>query len=115
MNWILYFILGSQFLWGRTDHFVIKIYERSVIVESLDKVKDVFQVVIENKTLAPQIGKIMVGEKNMVFFNIPADRTHSLTIDNTQRKKVIYYPLSPSFQEVELIFQKKQYEIPPKK
>jgi hypothetical protein len=99
----------------KTETFVVQIADRSMTVLSPDKKRDTFSVLIENKSLSDQIGKIIVQGKILKFVSIKSGLSEAVEIENKSSANVFFVPVSPAFQEVELIFGKKVYEIPSKK
>jgi hypothetical protein len=98
----------------KTDGFIIQIKDRSILVFSPEKTRKIFSVLIENQSLSNQIGKIMVGNKNLTFISVPSKKSEAVEIKNEGASSVMFVPLSPSSQEVPLQFGKKSYEIPSK-
>ncbi len=94
--------------------FIVKIQDRSMSVESPEKKKNQFTVIIENQSLSTQIGKFMVKEKNLKFISVESGHSETVEIENKTADSVVFMPVSPAFQEVELLFGKKAYEIPSK-
>ena len=74
------------------------------------------EVIIENKTLVRLIGKVIVNNKiNADFTSIDPEKYQRVMVNLKKGDLLHFVPLSPSFQEVELIVGNKTYEIPPKK
>jgi hypothetical protein len=66
--------------------------------------------------LVRMIGKIMVNNKtNAGFTAVESDKYQRIMVNLKKGDLLHFIPLSPSFQEVELIVGNKTYEIPPKK
>lgn len=73
-------------------------------------------VIIENKTLSKLVGKIESSTKDQVqFVTVEAGKTKAIDLPLKKGHRYFFYPLSPSFQSVELMIGKKAYEIPPKR
>lgn len=73
-------------------------------------------VIIENKTLSKLVGKIESSIKDQVqFVTVEAGQTKTVDLTLKKNHRYFFYPLSPSFQRVELMIGKKAYEIPPKR
>lgn len=98
----------------KVDAFVIQIQDRSVKVNSPVKKRSLFSVIVENRSLSDQVGKFVVKGKNLKFINVPSGKSETVEIENKTNAPVIFVPLSPAFQDVELNFGKKAYEIPSK-
>lgn len=108
--------LISGVVWAKPkgETFVITIKDRSMSVIAPDNRRDLFSVLIENQSLSNQVGKFTTGGKNLKFVSVRPGQTEAVEIENKTSANVIFVPISPAFQEVELIFGKKVYEIPSK-
>jgi len=114
--WILLFLLPIvSFAQPKKEGFVIQINDRSMSVLSPEKSRQLFSVLVENRSLSDQVGKFMIGSKILKFVSIKSGKSEAVEIENKSSGTVIFVPVSPAFQEVPLIFGKKAYEIPPKK
>lgn len=115
MTWFLFFLLPIvSFAGPQVESFVIQIQDRSMTVLSPDKKSPFFTVLVENRSLSDQVGKFTVGGKTTKYLAIPSGKSESVQIDNKSYASVFFIPVSPAFQDVELQFGKKAYEIPPK-
>ena len=114
---LLFFALMIIQAWAqpKTETFVIQIADRSMTVLSPDQKKSTFSVIIENKSLSDQVGKVIVQGKILKFVSIKSGMSEAVEIENKSAENVFFVPVSPAFQEVELVFGKKVYEIPSKK
>lgn len=101
-------------LYAKTEAFIVQINDRSMYVLSPDIKRNIFSVIVENKSLSDQTGKFVAGHKNLKYLAIKAGKSTTVEIENKSSETVIFIPLSPAFQEVPLHFGKKAYEIPPK-
>jgi len=99
----------------KVETFVVQINDRSMSVLSPDKKKHIFSVLVENRSLSDQLGKFMVEGKLLKYVSVQTGKTESVEIENNSSSNVVFVPVSPAFQEVELLFGKKAYEIPSKK
>jgi hypothetical protein len=99
----------------KTETFVVQIFDRSMKVLSPEKRREIFSVLVENRSLSDQIGKFIVNGKIIKFVSVKSGITESVEIENKTSSNVVFVPVSPAFQEAELIFGKKAYEIPSKK
>ncbi len=104
----------SVFAQVKPESFVVQINDRSMYVLSPDKKRNLFSVIVENRSLSDQVGKFVVGNKILKYISIPSGKSESVDIENKSSSPVVFVPVSPSFQEVPLNFGKKAYEIPPK-
>lgn len=112
--WFLLLLPLISFADVRPEGFIIQINDRSMYVLSPDKKKNIFSVIVENKSLSDQIGKFTVGNKILKFVSVQSGKTESVEIENKSQSPVVFVPVSPAFQEVPLNFGKKAYEIPSK-
>ncbi len=98
------------------DGFLVSGYDDRFRVVSPEKYKSPMEVIIENKTLVRLIGKVMINSKSLAGFVSVEPEKYQKVMVNLKKGDVLHFiPLSPSFQEVELIVGNKTYEIPPKK
>lgn len=112
-------LLNSSFVFAQTvkiEEFVVTIYDRSMRVTSPDLLKNKFSVVIENKSLSRVVGKIQ-GSSGKVYHikSIESNGFVKVSIDNKKGERFFFIPMSPPFQEAELITGQKTYEIPPRR
>lgn len=98
----------------KTESFIVQINDRSMYVLSPQKKKNMFSVIVENKSLSDQIGKFVAGNKTLKFVSVQSGKTETVEIENKTSAPVVFIPVSPAFQEVPLVFGKKAYEIPSK-
>lgn len=113
---VFFLIMGEVFAIESLDGFLVSAYDDRFKVISPEKFKANMEVIVENKTLVRLIGKLVLNNKDSVNF-IAVDSEQYKTV-NVKLKKgdVLHFvPLTPAFQEVELIVGNKIYEIPPKK
>jgi hypothetical protein len=111
---IMFMMSFSLYAEVKTEGFIIQIKDRSIQVFSPMKTSKIFSVLIENQSLSNQVGKFMVGNKNLTFISVPSKKSEAVEIKNDGASSVMFVPLSPSSQEVPLQFGKKSYEIPSK-
>lgn len=98
------------------DGFLISAYDDRFRVVSPEKYKTPMEVIVENKTLVRLIGKIIINHDRIISFSsVDSDKFQRLIIPLKKGDILHFVPLSPAFQEVELIVGNKTYEIPPKK
>lgn len=100
---------------SKTETFVITIHDRRMSILSPDKMKNIFTVLVENQSLSDQVGKFTIKGKLLKFVSVKSGRSEPVEIENNSSSNVVFVPVSPAFQEVELLFGKKAYEIPSKK
>jgi hypothetical protein len=99
----------------RSDAFLVKVFDNYVRVVSPDKNYSLVSIIIENKTMSKLIGKVVKGKTDLAFLSIDPDKTKSVQVKYTKEEKLLFIPMAPASQEVELIVGKKTYEIPPQK
>lgn len=116
--YIMFIFLWSSTLFAQNvkiEEFVVTIFDRSMRVTSPDVIKNNFVVVIENKSLSKVVGKIQ-GSSGKVYHlkSIEANNFLKVTVEHKKDERYFFIPMSPPFQEAELIAGQKTYEIPPK-
>ena len=94
--------------------FIIQINDRSMSVITPETKRPLFSVIVENRSLSDQIGKFISNGKILKFVSVKTGKSETVEIENKASAQVFFVPVSPAFQEVELIFGKKAYEIPSK-
>jgi hypothetical protein len=98
------------------DGFLISAYDDRFKVISPEKFKNSMEVIVENKTLVRLVGKLMINRQSAASFLSVDPEKYQKAIVKLKKGDVLHFiPLSPAFQEVELIVGNKTYEIPPKK
>ena len=97
-----------------TEAFVVQINDRSMSVLSPTKKKDFFSVIVENRSLSDQVAKFTVGKKLLKYVAVKSGKSETVEIENKSSTPVTFVPVSPAFQDVELQFGKKAYEVPSK-
>lgn len=98
------------------DGFLVSALDDRFRVVSPEKFKPAMEVIIENKTLVRLIGKITINHEKIINFSSIEPEKYQRFIINLKKGDILHFvPLSPAFQEVELIVGNKIYEIPPKK
>jgi hypothetical protein len=96
------------------EAFIIQINDRSMSVVTPTTKRALFSVVVENRSLSDQIGKFTANGKILKFVSVKTGASETVELENKTAAQVVFVPVSPAFQEVELIFGKKAYEIPSK-
>ncbi len=99
----------------KTEAFIIQVMDRKMIVLSPDTERKLFSVIVENRSLSDQVGRFESKGKLLKYVAVPSGKSESVEIENTSGAPVTFIPVSPAFQEVELTFGKKAYEVPPQK
>lgn len=98
----------------KPETFVVQINDRSMNVWAMEKKKPLFAVLVENRSLSDQIAKFVVNGKTVKFVSVKSGMSETVEIENKTNTNVVFVPVSPSFQDVELVFGKKAYEVPSK-
>lgn len=99
-----------------SNGFLVTAYDERFKVVSPEKFKSPMEVIVENKTLVRLVGKLIVNNKvNAGFTAVETDNYQRIMVKLKKGDVLHFIPLSPAFQEVELIVGNKTYEIPPKK
>lgn len=98
----------------RPEGFVIKFQDRKVEVLSpeLKKKNSLYSVLIHNETSTDLLGKFKTSDANITFVKVYSQKSKTVEIKNGTNDTVSFVPLSPSFQEIPLVFGKASYEIP---
>lgn len=110
----LFLVPICAFAQVKSEGFIIQVNDRSMSVLSPARKRNLFSVIVENRSLSNQIGKFQVGSKVLKFVSVQSGKTEVVEIENKTKAPVIFVPVSPAFQEVPLLFGKKAYEIPSK-
>jgi hypothetical protein len=117
-------ILFISILWCLTvqsadfarQQFEVKVYDRRVVVVSPEVSRANMNVLIENKTLITLLGKFQKKSgEHLMFITLPPDTHKVYTLPLKEKERAVLIPLSPAFQEIELITGKSTYEIPPQR
>lgn len=112
---LTFFLTGHLWGQGHNPSFILKLTDGGVSVSSPEKKMNLFSVIIENNSLTDQVAKFVSGNNNLKFVTIESGKSKTIEIENKGTQPVFFVPMSPSFQEVELKFGKKTYEVPPKR
>ncbi|HXH30533.1 MAG TPA: hypothetical protein VNJ01_06955 [Bacteriovoracaceae bacterium] len=113
--WSLLLLPMLAFAQVKPESFIIQISDQSMNVLSPPAHRTTFSVIVDNRALTDQVGKFTVLGKNLKFISVKTGQTETIEIENKSSDPVVFVPVSPAFQEVELLFGKKAYEIPSKK
>lgn len=113
-SWLFLFVTMTAAADQKTESFIIQINDRSLKVVSPEVPRKLFAVVVENGSLSNQVGKFTINGQAVKFVSVLSGRSETVEIENRSGSAVTFVPVSPAFQDVELKFGKKAYEIPPK-
>ncbi len=100
---------------AKPNTFIVSMMDRRVQIISPEKISATFTVIVENKSLSKLIGKFSTPEGALKYISIESGATETIEIVHKIGTQIFFVPLSPAFQEVELIVGKKEYEIPSQK
>jgi hypothetical protein len=114
MKWFLLLLISLNAVGASNEAFIIQINDRSMSVITPVTKRALFSVIVENRSLSDQIGKFTANGKILKFVSVKPGSSETVELENKTPSQVIFVPVSPAFQEVELIFGKKAYEIPSK-
>ncbi len=104
--------IGQQ----RAEAFIVDIYDKKVKVVAPEKNTKNMHAIIKNNTLTTIRGKVQTSDNYVLdYVTLHEGESKSVKLGLQTGKKIYFFPLSPSFQEVELAVGRKAYEIPPKK
>lgn len=106
----------SAFAIESLDGFLVSAYDDRFAVISPEKFKPTMEVVIENKTLVRLVGKLTINRStNASYISVESEKFQKANVKLKKGDLLHFVPLSPAFQEVELIVGNKKYDIPPAK
>jgi hypothetical protein len=108
------FLASNAFADVKVEAFIIQLKDRSLHVLAPQKKRDFYPVIVENLSLSDYLGKFSVDGKLLKYVAVKPGKSETVEIENKTGRNVIFTPVSPAFQEVELIFGKRSYEIPSK-
>lgn len=111
---LIFFVPLMAFAQAKPEGFIIQINDRSMSVLSPAKKRNLFSVIVENRSLSDQVGKFQVSGKTLKHISVQSGKSEVVEIENKTDTPVQFVPVSPAFQEVPLLFGKKAYEIPSK-
>ncbi len=99
----------------KADVFIIQVMDRKMSVVSPETQRKIFSVIVENRSLSDQVARFESKGRLLKYIAVPSGKSESVEIENATGAPVIFVPVNPAFQEVELIFGKKAYEVPTQK
>lgn len=117
MKLILLFLLFSVHAQAaeKSEAFLVTIFDRYVKVISPDRAYSETSIIIENKTLSTIVGKIQRGKTDLHFLTLEPQHNKSFQVKVVGNEPLLFVPMAPASQEVQLLIGKKSYEIPPQK
>ncbi|MBL7663973.1 MAG: hypothetical protein JNM93_02480 [Bacteriovoracaceae bacterium] len=113
---IIFFVLVSLSVKAsqKSEAFVVEFNDSNIQVLSPDVRRNQVSVVIKNNTLDKLTSKLSTVDNDIEFFSVPSQMTKVFDIKLKNNEKLFVVPLSPSMQEIELVFSRKAYAIPSK-
>lgn len=117
MKLVLLTIFLANLSWAQTHNpsFILKLTDSGVSVSAPEKKMKMFTVIVENNSLSDQVAKIVSGTDSIKYLTIESGKSTTVEIENKGNNPIYFVPVSPAFQEIELTFGKKPYEVPPKR
>lgn len=116
MRILLFFtMIFNLYAQQRSDAFIVDILNDKIKVIAPRKHSNASYVLFRNRTLNEIRGKIQIQDGKVIdFFTIKQDEPLSIDITAGKGKKMFFVPMSPPFQEAELIVGAPPYEVPSK-
>ena len=114
MIWSFLFLPLLVLAQVKSDTFMVVINDRSMSILSPEKKKDFYSVIVENRSLSDQVAKFTVEKKLLKYVAVKSGKSETVEIENKSNASVFFVPVSPAFQDAELQFGKKAYEVPSK-
>lgn len=112
---ILLFFLCSPAFGKYADSFIVDVKDRSIKVTSPLKKVDVVSIIVVNHTFDKIISEIRSGKKILKRFVLKPEGKEIVQVDYRAFKSIQYISIAPPFEEVELKFSQRPYEVPEKK
>ena len=111
---ILIAVLSSQiFALQKSNPFVVSILDRKVTVISPKQHSAQLHAILDNKTLSTIVGKMQTREGRVIdHLSLRPGERRSVAIGHLGGKDVLFYPLAPAGQMIELVIGRLYYEIP---
>lgn len=100
----------------KSDTFFVSVHDKKVKVLAPYKFRRNLSVIIENRMVEKLVGKVVKNDGTLIgHVSVATGRSSAVKVQLKKNERLFFIPLSPSFQEVELVIGKKSYEIPPKR
>lgn len=113
---LLLFSASNIFAQVNSEAFIVRSHDQKVEVIAPKKFHPDQVVMIENRTTEDLIGYVQTQDgKSTAHVRVKPSQYTSVSLPATNAQKLIFVPLSPPFQEVELVIGKEVYEIPSKR
>jgi hypothetical protein len=107
---------GVSYSQAVSETFIVRSFDQRVEVLAPSKFHPEQVVVIENRTTEDLIGYVQTEDgKTTRHIRVKPSKTTSVNLPGQNAQRFIFVPMSPPFQEVELVIGKEAYEIPPKR
>ena len=112
---ILTIVLDTQVLAASAGPFLVTIFDSKIEVVSPERHSYKLRATFHNKSNGRVAGKVQTrGGRVIDYVNLNSGESQSIPIGHIKGEVILYYPLSPSFQEAELVVGRAIYEIPAK-
>lgn len=115
----LIFLLGINSLYGMesSESFVVTAYDDHFKVVGPVGWKQGTNMTLQNKTLVTIYAEIRAGQekRKVSSFSVKPGAFVSVDLELKKGESGVLIPMSPSFQEVQLEFGRRPYEIPPQR
>jgi hypothetical protein len=98
----------------KSESFLVDLHDKKVKVTSPIKKRPIVGFIVNNHTLSTIHAKIATPKKDLKFFTIKSQKSKAFDIKINNEEKVYLVSISPPDQEIELVFDRKAYEIPAK-
>lgn len=114
LNWLFVIGLFIGLNAVAAEAFKIQILDRRLIVEAPAAVGTTYSVEVQNRSLNDLMGKFHANGVDLKFVSVKAGASKVVEFKVTPKAIVVFQPMAPASQQVELIVGKRTYEIPPK-
>lgn len=115
ITFLSFFVSFSVFSREKSEGFVV-IYDKRVKVLSPMKYHKKLSILIENKMLGKLLVKIVRENGDLIdIISVVPNNPKSVEFEMKRKEKILFIPLSPPAQTIELTIGRKSYEIPPKR
>jgi hypothetical protein len=99
-----------------SEAFIVRSHDQKVEVIAPKKFHPEQVVMVENRTTQDLIGYVQTQDgKNKVHLRVKPSKYVSVSLPGQNAQRFVFVPLSPPFQEVELVVGREVYEIPAKR
>ncbi|MFP5459440.1 MAG: hypothetical protein ACLGG7_11960 [Bacteriovoracia bacterium] len=113
LNWVVVIGLCVSLSAAAAEAFKIQVMDRRLVVESPASVGATYSVEVQNRSLNDLMGKFHANGVDLKFVSVKAGASKVVEFKVTPKALVVFQPMAPASQQVELIVGKRTYEIPP--